>query len=151
MSDLPPGSGDPLTNRPALNTASGPRRYRFPGTMRILRSREFERALRDGVRVNDQRLTLWGLPNGLSHARLGLIVGRKHGNAVRRNRIKRILRSAFRLSQHELPQGLDLVRLERPSPAFRHLRPAGIARAEEQNPRFSGFFGVIHLCRSSKT
>ncbi len=109
MSDLPPGSGDPLTNRPALNTASGPRRYRFPGTMRILRSREFERALRDGVRVNDQRLTLWSLPNGLSHARLGLIVGRKHGNAVRRNRIKRILRSAFRLSQHELPQGLDLV------------------------------------------
>lgn len=84
-------------------------RYHFPRTLRVLRPREFERALRDGMRVNDQCLTLWGLPTGLSHARLGLIVGRKHGNAVRRNRIKRILRSAFRLLQHELPQGLDLV------------------------------------------
>ena len=62
-----------------------------------------------GVRVSDQRLTLWALFNQLEVSRFGLIVGRKHGNAVRRNRLKRILREAFRLTRLRLPVGLDLV------------------------------------------
>ena len=51
---------------------------------------------------------------GLSSAtRLGLVVSRKCGNAVVRNRWKRSLREAFRLVYHELPAGLDLVALPR--------------------------------------
>lgn len=42
-------------------------------------------------------------------ARLGLSVPRRVGTAVKRNRVKRMLREAFRLSQHHLPAGLDLV------------------------------------------
>jgi len=63
----------------------------------------------NGLRATDQRITLWALPNGLAHPRLGLVVGRKHGNSPQRNRIKRLFREAFRLSQHELPAGFDLV------------------------------------------
>lgn len=75
----------------------------------MLKHADFERILRDGRRATDQRLTMWVLPNGLSHPRLGLVVGRKCGDAVQRNRIKRLLREAFRLQQHELPAGLDLL------------------------------------------
>ena len=52
---------------------------------------------------------MWVATNGLPHPRLGLIVGRRHGGAVQRNRLKRVLREAFRLSQHDLPAGYDLV------------------------------------------
>jgi len=83
--------------------------FRFPVHLRLRQHRDFERILSQGLRVGDHRLTVWAQANGLNHPRLGLIVGAKHGNAVRRNRLKRILREAFRLSRPRLPAGLDLV------------------------------------------
>lgn len=41
--------------------------------------------------------------------RLGVTVTRKIGNAVARNRIKRLVREVFRLHRARLPEGLDLV------------------------------------------
>ncbi len=84
-------------------------RQRFPRRLRITRRGEFLRVLERGVRVADRRLLVRLYPNGLGYSRLGLIVGRRHGPAVRRNRLKRLLREAFRLSQHELPAGFDIV------------------------------------------
>lgn len=40
---------------------------------------------------------------------MGLAVTKKMGNAVTRNRIKRVLRAFFRLHQHLLPERVDIV------------------------------------------
>ena len=73
------------------------------------------RAVYDGkVRKHAGPLTVFCIPNNLPHGRLGLSVSRKVGNAVRRSRVKRMLREAFRLTQDERPVGFDLVVVARP-------------------------------------
>ena len=81
---------------------------RFPSRLRLRGRSEFRRLFEQGKRAGDHRLQVWAAPNDLECSRFGLVVGRKHGNAVRRNRIKRVLREAFRLCRSELPSGLDI-------------------------------------------
>lgn len=48
-------------------------------------------------------------PNPDAPSRLGVTVTRKVGSAVRRNRVKRLVREAFRLDPELVPAGIDLV------------------------------------------
>lgn len=53
--------------------------------------------------------TAFAVANGLSHSRLGLTVTRRTGNAVERNRIKRILRDLYRVNRSALSVPMDVV------------------------------------------
>ena len=90
--------------------------YTFPKTHRLHGPAAFAAVYDARVREARGPLAVFALPNGLPHSRLGLSVSRKIGIAVRRNRIKRQLREAFRLMQHDLPRGYDLVLVVRPHP-----------------------------------
>jgi ribonuclease P protein component len=55
------------------------------------------------------------LPEAGDHSasRLGVSVSKDHGGAVRRNKLKRLLREAWRLERHHLPHALDVVLIPR--------------------------------------
>jgi ribonuclease P protein component len=71
--------------------------------------------------VGSSSFTLFGLPNDLDYCRLGLTVPRKVGGAVRRNRVKRLLREVFRHNRTRLEPRMDLVVNARPGIASRSL------------------------------
>ncbi|MHC4179263.1 MAG: ribonuclease P protein component [Planctomycetota bacterium] len=87
---------------------------RFPRAYRIRRQADFQRAYGRRCMASDRLLLVFGCANDLPHPRLGLSVSRKIGKAVVRNRWKRLLREAFRLSRQRLPVGIDLVVVPRP-------------------------------------
>ena len=83
-------------------------RFEFSRKLRLLRSREFERVYGHRCSTANDLLVLYGARNDLGFPRLGLTVSRKVGGAGRRNRWKRVIREAFRLSKSELA-ALDVI------------------------------------------
>jgi len=83
---------------------------RFRPHERINSPLDFRRAFDRKKSASDAMMILYAVENGLPHCRLGISVGKKRvRKATARNRAKRILREAFRLSKSQLPAGVDLV------------------------------------------
>jgi ribonuclease P protein component len=94
-------------------SASSSKSYAFRPAERLKRPSDFRRVYDRRRSASDEWLLVYACENGLSHLRLGLSVSRKVGGAVRRNRLKRLYREAFRLSRSQMPVGLDLVLIPR--------------------------------------
>ena len=104
------------------------------------RKREFDAAFARGGKGVSAALVVYARRNELGWNRLGLVVSRKNGNAVRRNRIRRLIREAFRLENPGLQPSFDLVCIPRPGgfpdrlasfrPLFREAVLKAIRRAE---------------------
>ncbi len=100
---------------------------RLPKSHLVRKGYEYERIYETGQRLHGKGFSLIFLDNDSTVNRLGISVHRKIRGAVRRNRMKRIIREAFRTSRHSFPQRADIVFTVRPG--FSLKNPAEIISA----------------------
>jgi len=91
-----------------------PQRLGFPRTRRIRTPAEYKAVYDVQLRQSRGPLVVYAKANELGFSRLGLSVSRRVGVAAKRNRIRRLLREAFRHMQHDLPTGYDWVVVVKP-------------------------------------
>jgi len=82
---------------------------RLRPTERLHRPSDFQRVLKGGRCFRHALVRIHLRENGRELSRLGLVVSRRLGGAVVRNRLKRIFRELFRRSKSLLPMPLDVV------------------------------------------
>ncbi len=97
---------------------------RFRPRERVKLQRDFDRLFKEGRALRYSEFTMRLLPGETARARLGLSVGKRVGNSVRRNRIKRLLREAFRRNKGLLTCPCDLVIV--PSVRWQDLRLSAV-------------------------
>jgi ribonuclease P protein component len=88
--------------------------YSFPKGKRVRSRLDFSAVFDAKVRHSRGPLIAYAIPSEHKTSRLGLSVSRRVGTAPRRNRIKRMLREAFRLMQADFPRSYDMVIVVRP-------------------------------------
>ncbi|WP_437201029.1 ribonuclease P protein component [Planctomicrobium sp. SH664] len=98
-------------------------RFHFSRTRRIGSRFDFEKIYAHKQRVSDPSLLIFVMKNELGRTRIGVSVSRKCGNSVVRHRQRRLLKEAYRLEQHALPEGYDLILIP-----GREFRAAGVDR-----------------------
>ncbi len=87
---------------------------RLTKARRVRRRREFQRVFDLSLRVRGRYFTVLIGPNAERTARLGIVASRKLGDAVRRNRAKRLIREVFRRSEiGAMDHGIDFVVIPR--------------------------------------
>jgi len=84
-------------------------RFKFNKRNKLCKNEQFQAVYRRGKSFANRLLVMYVLPNNCDIRRVGVAAGKKLGNAVMRNRVKRLLREAYRLHQHEFVNGIDLI------------------------------------------
>jgi len=92
--------------------------FRLKKEERITRRSEFIKISKQGIRYNTQNfLIIIFSSNNKQIRRFGITVNKKIGGAVRRNRVKRLLREFFRLHKQQLPETSDILFFAKPNAA----------------------------------
>ncbi len=78
-------------------------------TISLNKNELFLQVYKKGRRSYHKNFTLYYLPNGIGYNRLGIKAGKKLAGAVKRNRIRRLVRESYRLLESEIKIGYDLI------------------------------------------
>jgi len=100
------------------------KRFSLPKKKRLVSNKQFEAVLARNLRVSDGLLTLCMSENNCGYPRLGVSVGKSCGNAVVRNRLKRLLRAVFQQSQDQILGGFDYLLMISPEQPKKEDKPA---------------------------
>lgn len=90
-------------------TVKKPQGASFTRDDRVRLRGEFERVRKNGKSARGRVLAIYECPNGTPRRRLGIAVSKAVGNAVVRNRVKRLIREAFRTGRATLSAGVDIL------------------------------------------
>ena len=87
--------------------------------LKIKKQEDFQKIFSKGKRLFSHNLTILYTPS--KYTRMGISVGKKHGKAVQRNRLKRLLREAFRLSTDSLKGTYSFILFPKPKNEYSFL------------------------------
>ena len=96
----------------------------FPKSRRLRSRDEFRRIKKYGKKITGRAVIFDVLTEKFPYRLLGVSVSKRFGNAVARNRFKRLIREAFRIQQYLLPPGLIIHVSPRPNvttPTFQEI------------------------------
>jgi ribonuclease P protein component len=91
------------------------KKFKLGKNLKLCKNRSFQTVYKRGRSFANRQAVLYVLPNKNKTFRIGFAAGKRLGCAVVRNRVKRLLREAYRLNQDKLIKGADLVLVGRQS------------------------------------
>lgn len=84
------------------------KKFSFKKEDKILKRREFLRLQRCGKKIQDSNFIVIYSDGKFHKNRIGITVSRKTGNAVKRNKIKRLIREHFRMNRDKIAECMDI-------------------------------------------
>lgn len=84
-------------------------------TIILNQNRDFLKLYQRGKKIVSPYAVIYVRKNRRNYNRLGITVGKKVGCAVKRSRARRVIRQAYRETEHLMPTGMDLVIVALPS------------------------------------
>lgn len=82
---------------------------KLPKKIKLKHNSNFQAVYKSGHSYANKMAVLYVLPAGNGQGRIGFAAGKRLGCAVVRNRVKRLLREAYRLNQHRVRSNYDLI------------------------------------------
>ena len=94
-------------------------------TLSLKKNFEFRRVFKRGRFYAGKLIVIHTYSNNMDINRIGITIGKKAGNSVKRNRIKRLIKENYRLLETDLKFGYDIIVVYRnvmPVPDFKTIK-----------------------------